>query len=308
MSGRHIHRDSYRRFGQVLATALVMTSGLLSAVIPGGCRKKNDSAAMPPIHTITTARGVEMVLIPAGEFVMGGDGDDDEKPARRLRVAAFFMDRTEVTQDAFQSVMGTNPSRFKGGDRPVESLSWAAAVRYCNARSLKEGLKPCYDPRSLQCDFAAAGYRLPTEAEWEYACRAGAQGDFSFPAAELNNHAWFKDNAGGATHPVAQKKPNAWGLYDMQGNVAEWCQDYYSPTAYEVSPGSLAIGDNPRGPSSGETRVLRGGSWRDSAERCRSAARTAETPGLADACFGYERYGFRCVRSTASATDPNRQR
>jgi len=277
--------------GAWLSFALV--AALLSA-LPAGCRKKEPAPPASAAQVISTPSGAEMVMIAGGEFLMGGDGDEDELPAHKVRVDSFCMDRTEVTQRSFESLMGTSPSRFKGPDRPVESIGWQAAAKYCNLRSAKEGLKPCYDPRTLACDFGAGGYRLPTEAEWEYACRAGAAGGFSFgdDPAPLGEYAWCKANADRATHPVAQKKPNAWGLYDMHGNVAEWCQDYYSPKAYESSGR-----ENPRGPASGERRVLRGGSWRDGADSCRSAARASETPGLADACFGYECYGFRCVRA-----------
>ena len=281
---------------------LALAAVILCAV-PGGCRKKDASPPPPAVKVISTPTGVEMVRLAGGEFLMGGDGDEDEGPTRKVRVDSFYMDRTEVTQKSYESLMGANPSRFKGPDRPVESLSWSAAAKYCNLRSMKEGLTPCYDPRTLACDFDANGYRLPTEAEWEYACRAGAgrhgdstgaSGRFSFgddPAA-LGEYAWSKANADRTTHPVAQKKPNAWGLHDMHGNVAEWCQDFYSPKAY-----GLPDRENPRGPASGDKRVLRGGSWRDGSERCRCAARAAEAPGLADACFGYESYGFRCVRA-----------
>jgi formylglycine-generating enzyme required for sulfatase activity len=238
-----------------------------------------------------------MVLIPAGEFVMGDDAgtedEQDERPAHRASVSAFYMDRTEVTQRSYEAVMGNNPSRFKGTDRPVERLDWVRAARYCNARSLKEGLKPCYDPQTLECDFSASGYRLPTEAEWEYACRAGMTGAYSFaggPAA-LGEHAWSSQNAGGSTHPAGQKRPNPWGLYDIHGNVAEWCNDYYSPTAY-----ASAEANDPRGPTSGDYRVVRGGSWKSGADVCRSAARFPETPRAPDVCLGYEVYGFRCVR------------
>ncbi len=252
----------------------------------------------PKPETIVTKTGVEMVLIPAGEFIMGDEtGADDERPAHKVRLAAFYMDAHEVTQASFQALMGTNPSRFKDPNRPVERVSWVMAVRYCNMRSLREGLQPCYDPRSLECDFSASGYRLPTEAEWEYACRAGTTTGYWFgnDSTRLADYAWFKANAGGTTHPVGQKAPNPWGLYDILGNVAEWCHDRYSPTYYSESPAEA-----PTGPASGDERVLRGGSWRLSADACRSAARSSETPMFADACFGSDAYGFRCVRSAGS--------
>jgi formylglycine-generating enzyme required for sulfatase activity len=168
-----------------------------------------------------------------------------------------------------------------------------AAVQFCNLRSFKEGFKPCYDPKTLSCDYASDGYRLPTEAEWEYACRAGTTGRWSFgsDAVRLAQHAWFKGNAQKMTHAVKEKSPNPWGLYDMHGNVAEWCNDFYreSYDAGEVQ--------DPRGPESGEERVLRGGSWTTSEDSCRTCARASAPPGLTDVCFGYDAYGFRCVRA-----------
>ena len=236
-----------------------------------------------------------MVLVPAGEFLMGdANGEDDERPAHTVKLGAFYIDKSEVTQKAYQGLVGKNPAKFRGPDRPVERVSWLAAIKYCNLRSLKEGLAPCYDPKTLVCDFEADGYRLPTEAEWERACRAGTTTRYSFgddPSA-LARHAWFKANAAKSTHPVGQKEPNRWGLHDLHGNVAEWCHDVYGEAFYRSGPAA-----DPRGPASGEERVLRGGSWRSSPDRCRSAARDSEAPGFADVCFGYEAYGFRCVRS-----------
>ncbi|MCX7824327.1 MAG: formylglycine-generating enzyme family protein [Verrucomicrobiae bacterium] len=237
-----------------------------------------------------------MVLIPAGEFAMGSaNGQAEERPVHMVRLDAFLMDRTEVTQEQFGKLMRDNPSpsHFKGADRPVEQVSWAEAAIYCNLRSKAEGLEPCYDETTAKCNFAADGYRLPTEAEWEYACRAGSTGDYSFgsDARVLRQYAWYADNAEKKTQPVARKKPNAWGLYDMHGNVAEWCNDIYDAAYYARSPK-----ENPRGPDDGERYVLRGGAWNSRAEACRSAARVGAVPGFQDACFARDAVGFRCVR------------
>ena len=243
---------------------------------------------------------MEMVLIPAGTFMMGSEGgDDDEKPAHQVAVASFWMDRYEVTQKSYEGLMGKNPAKFRNPLNPVERVSWVDAINYCNMRSTKEDLKPCYKIQGLNvdCNFSANGYRLPTEAEWEYACRAGTTTAWSFGdnPGDLPGHAWLKSNAGETTHPVGQKKPNPWGLYDMYGNVAEWCNDRYGEKAYA---GSTL--DNPLGPARGEERVMRGGSWRSAKpELCRSSG--ADEPDAGGAgrmlCFGYDGYGFRCVRS-----------
>jgi formylglycine-generating enzyme required for sulfatase activity len=270
------------------------------AFVVAGCDRSSKRAAVPEFEppaqkVITTPGGLTMAPIPAGEFEMGDNrGDPDERPAHKVRVSAFYMDTHEVTQKAYEALMQQNPSRSKGPDRPVEQVDWYHGALFCNMRSLKEGLKPCYDSKTLACDFNANGYRLPTEAEWEYACRAGTGDRFSFgnDEARLKNCAWFKANAGQATHPVGQKTANPWGLYDMHGNVAEWCHDFYSETFYSSSP----AGD-PHGPASGEKCVLRGGSWRTAEDGCRSSARNSETPRFADACFGSDACGFRCVRS-----------
>ena len=273
---------------------------LVLALVPAGCGTSDEPGEAPA--TITTATGVRMVLIPAGEFVMGDEeGDDDARPAHRVGLGAFYIDATEVTQRHYETLMGRNPSKFTDPDRPVERASWLAAAKYCNMRSLREGLRPCYDPATLACDFSADGYRLPTEAEWEYACRAATAGRYGFGADPrgLDRHAWFKANAEKGTHPVGRKRPNAWGLFDMHGNVAEWCNDFYGESYY-----TERVGADPRGPASSEERVLRGGSWRSGAEACRSSARFAEAPGLADVCFGYEAYGFRCVRRAPADSAP----
>ena len=241
-----------------------------------------------------------MVVIPAGSFEMGNKrGRDDEKPVHSVWIDSFLMDKCEVTQAEYEKLGKLddapfpNPSHFRGPDLPVEQVTWPQAARFCNARSRFEGLQPCYNEDTAECDFDADGYRLPTEAEWEYACRAGTTGDYSFgsEARKLGDFAWFADNAGKKTHPVAQKRPNPWGLYDMHGNVAEWCQDVYDKDYYKSSPEK-----NPRGPADGKEYVLRGGSWKSAPEALRSAYRLGESPGFSDACLARDAIGFRCVR------------
>ena len=230
----------------------------------------------------------EMVLIPGGEFMMGDAKFKDAKPVK-VKISPFLMDKYEVTQKDFSEITGTNPSNFRGATNPVERIRWNDAARYCNLRSEKEGLKPCYNPETWECDFGADGYRLPTEAEWEYACRAGAAEDPKKPAA----FAWFRANSDEKTHPVGTRKPNAFGLFDMYGNVTEWCNDFYAP--------ELKGGQDPVGPASGAKRVLRGGSWQDRPKKLAAAMRFADDPATADICQGYDTYGFRCVRRAPAA-------
>jgi formylglycine-generating enzyme required for sulfatase activity len=229
---------------------------------------------------IVNSVGMKLKLIPAGEFLMGSPESDksaipNEKPQHKVRITKpFYLGVTEVTQEQYEKVMGKNPSNFKGPANPVENMSWDDAVEFCKRLSAKEGKT----------------YRLPTEAEWEYACRAGTTTEYSFgdDAASLGEYAWFVGNSERETHPVGQKKPNAWGLRDMHGNANEWCQDWYG----EYS--SDAVTDPP-GDDGGSFRVGRGGSWSLPARLCRSAYRYGRAPG-----FRLYVLGFRVARSLSS--------
>jgi formylglycine-generating enzyme required for sulfatase activity len=270
--------------------------GLLAVLTWGaGCQKRDDpSEAMEPVQIIKTKTGIEMVCVPAGAFDMGSPtGAADETPVHRVHVDAFLMDRYEVTQALYSAFPLPDPSHFKNPQHPVDQINWLDAVVYCNERSLAEELTPCYDIETGDCDFKANGYRLPTEAEWEYACRAGTQTEFTHgdQIGKLGEDAWYKETSPQTTQPVAQKRPNAWGLYDMHGNVKEWCQDYYSDAYYQQSAKK-----NPRGPEQGHERVTRGGGWDSSAASCRSSYRAADA-SIDDTCLASDAIGFRCVRS-----------
>ena len=222
--------------------------------------------------------GIKLVPVPAGTFRMGSeDMEDDEKPARTIRVNGFEMSATEITQRQYESVMGENPSHFAGNDDfPVERVTWYDAVKFCNALSVHKGLDRCYNETTWKCDFAKNGFRLPTEAEWEYACRAGTTTEYYTGDNEkgLAGAGWYgydKGNSNKSTHPVARKEPNAWGLYDMHGNVFEWVNDWYG----EYDSDSI---ENPVGPDSATYKVLRGGSWFSLANYCRSAFRINDRP------------------------------
>ncbi len=216
--------------------------------------------------------GMELILIKPGEFRMGSDpGVEDEKPVHEVVILKpFYLGKYEVIQAEWRAVMGNNPSWFKGDNLPVEGVSFDEAKEFCRKLSQMTGEE----------------YRLPSEAEWEYACRAGTTGEY---AGDLASMAWYSgdsSNRSNRTHAVGTKQPNAWGLYDMHGNVQEWCQDWYSASYYNGSP--LA---DPGGPSSGSNRVLRGGGWNFNAGGCRAASRRSARPDDRD---GYR--GFRVVR------------
>jgi formylglycine-generating enzyme required for sulfatase activity len=226
--------------------------------------------------------------------MMGYDqGNEDESPRHAVSLAGFALDKYEVTQDQFEALELPNPSHFKDPRRPVEQVRWSDAALFCNERSLQDGLEPCYDEITFECNFAASGYRLPTEAEWEYAAKAGEDVDYGFSRSSksLPSHACYSGNSTKKTDLVGQKRPNRWGIHDMHGNVLEWCHDVYSATYYSQSPPQ-----DPRGPVSGKKRAMRGGAWNSSAHDCLSTARFPEIPGITDACFARDTFGFRCVR------------
>lgn len=230
---------------------------------------------------------------------MGSDrGNPDEAPTHKVKVSPFLMDKYEVTQEMFAKVQLPNPSHWnEQPKKPVERVRWRDAKQYCNERSLLEGLKPCYDEKTpdWDCDYTANGYRLPTEAEWEYACKAGTEGDYDFGQADkLRQFAWLAENANEQTHAVGQKKPNRWGIYDLYGNVSEWCEDVYSPNYYKESQGMDPVG--PVSPGKDVKRVMRGGSWKSSPDMCRASFRQGQKTGDTDACFYTDYCGFRCVR------------
>jgi len=215
---------------------------------------------------------------------------DDEKPQHRVRITRpFYLGVTEVTQGQYRGMTGENPSLFKGSDDlPVEQVSWYDAIAFCNKLSEREGLKPYYQS-GAGVQSGGDGYRLPTEAEWEYACRAGTSTRYSFgdDEASLGEYAWFGGNSSvPKTHPVGQKRPNKFGLYDMHGNVWEWCWDGYDKDYYRQSPVVDATG-----PLQASLRVNRGGGWDSGSRVPKSAFRSY---GLRDDRSSYR--GFRLAR------------
>ena len=232
----------------------------------------------PSLETWTNSLGMKFVRIEPGKFMMGSTEIANEKPPHLVEITRpFSLGDREVTQRQYQAVMGVNPSHFKvSDDLPVEMVSWLKAVTFCNELSQKEGRTPCYRVDGEKVTVVAGnGYRLPTEAEWEYACRAGSTSRFPFGdnEADVGEFAWNRGNSTSKTHPVGQKRPNRWGLYDMLGNVWEWCQDGYDGGYYTTSPPA-----DPPGPSGAASRVFRGGSWYDGPWLCRPAIRIRYTP------------------------------
>lgn len=240
------------------------------------------SMAVAAEKEFTNSLGMKFVLVPAGTFTMGSPPDEPGRSKNEVRhqvriSKSFYMQTTPVTQGAWKKVMGYNPSyRRCGDDCPVDQVSWNDVQEFIVKLNSMEGTNR---------------YRLPTEAEWEYAARAGTQTAFANGGIKekecgydpnLDRMGWYCGNSGSTMHPVAQKQPNAWGLYDMHGNVYEWVQDWYGdyPARYVTDP---------VGPSSGSSRVIRGGSWRSGARECRSADRSHGSPApiISDDLIGF---------------------
>ncbi|MDI9423255.1 MAG: formylglycine-generating enzyme family protein, partial [Spirochaetota bacterium] len=200
--------------------------------------------------------GIDFIYIKGGEFWMGSPervGGDREHPRHKVQMSGFWIGKYEITQGEYEALMGKNPSKYRGdARRPVDSVSWNDAKKFCAKFGSKYGIIA----------------RLPTEAEWEYAARAGTTTNYYWGDTVHGNYCWYYDNSGDTTQPVGQKRPNAWGLYDMSGNVWEWCEDWYAEDYYSKSPAR-----DPKGPSSGNYHVLRGGSWHKSVNQLRSAYR-----------------------------------
>ena len=241
-----------------------------------GKKTEKPKQAVQTLSSVLQTLTNNMVRVEGGTFTMGATSEqgsdvfDDEKPAHQVTLSSFSIGKYEVTQEEWQAVMGSNPSSFKGAKRPVENVSLEDCqefIRKLNALTGKQ-------------------FRLPTEAEWEYAARGGNRSrGYKYAGSDnLGSVAWFEGNSSSQTHDVGQKSPNELGLYDISGNVWEWCQDWYG----SYSSGSQT---NPAGPSSGSYRVGRGGSWRNGARICRSSLRCNFTPSLS---FNY--LGLRLAR------------
>ena len=252
-----------------------------------------------------------MILVPAGSFSMGTvDGYPDEKPARRVSVQAFFLDRWEVTNDRFAMFLNAwGRDADERGRKMIEDIP--SGLRRSGGRwEAVPGAGA--QPVAVATWFGAAQYaryyrrRLPTEAEWEYACRAGNPGKWCGGDDEgtLGEYAWYEANSAQAAHPVGGKRPNGYGFQDMHGNVWEWCADWYDAGYYRTGPAR-----DPAGPLAGTRRVLRGGSWASTPEACRSAGRMGQKPGASHLLAGEEidGFGFRCAASVAwSRSVPHR--
>ncbi len=253
--------------------------------------QKNSTSSLNFYFAPASTGDDNMVFVQGGTFQMGSNEEADEKPIHTVTVNDFYIGKYEVTQKEWKEVMGKNPSNWKGDELPVERVSWYDAVEFCNKKSEKEGLQKCYSGsgKNITCNFNANGYRLPTEAEWEYAARGGNKSrDYTYSGSNsIGDVAWCSSNSGSKTHPVGKKQSNELGIYDMSGNVWEWCNDWYDSNYYSSSPRN-----NPPGASVGFYRVFRGGGWRGSAGDGRVADRRYHNPASSSSI------GFRLVHSS----------
>ena len=290
-------------------------NALLSCVQRYAELKANDPEAqtlrekIEKLTTLTTSNEIVLRLIPQGKFYMGSHDSDEfmrnnEHPQHRVSITNHLnISIYQITQKHFLDLMEFNPSTSVVNDNnPVDSVPWFSAVEFCNKLSEREGLPPYYqiddvrrrNNKSIETANVTVsggnGFRLPTEAEWEYACRAGSITPWCFGdlVLDVGQYAWYYDNAQLETHPVGEKKPNAWGLYDMHGNVMEWCNDWYNDFYYQQDIPE----DDPAGPNDGLSRVLRGGAWQFGAEATRSAYRNSANPDSTSNIIG-----FRVVRN-----------
>ncbi len=268
----------------------------------GGRLVLEDTDEPAPVPEPPLDEPLDMVELEGGTFLMDSpksddDALDDEKPQHEVTVSAFCISRYPITRQLYRDIVGPSPEAWDR-DRdtddqqlPANSINWFEAARFCNMLSAHVGLLPCYriDGDNVEWDREADGYRLPTEAEWEYACRAGTTSKWFFgdEPTELGHYAWFSGNSENKVHPVGEKKPNAWDLYDMIGNVWEWCWDWYA----DYPNNSMPTLSDPTGPKDGSRRVLRGGSWNDNPRDLRSADRDWLYP-----VNRFDVIGFRCVR------------
>jgi len=257
---------------------------------------ERESSPLSPARKLTNSLGMTLVRIEPGSFLMGSSKDqidhlmrlfsnskrewfDNEQPQHTVKISRpFYLGTHQVTQGQYRAVMGDNPSKFTGSDNlPVENVSWLDAIEFCNKLSEREKGTPFYGIDGSEVTVVGGnGYRLPTEAEWEYACRARSTTLYPLgdDAGKLSKYAWSDGNSAIKTHQVGQKLPNAWGLYDMLGNVWEWCGDWYDEAYYASSPPA-----DPPGTSKASHRVVRGGGWSSGPGRCRPADRGRYRPG-----------------------------
>ena len=254
-----------------------------------------DEASREFTAGVDPSTPLEMVLIQEDFFLMGDyniEGEDNELPVHNVRIFNYWVSTTEISMLEYSSVVGDNPSNSGGPEYPAYHVSWVNAITYCNLKSEFCGFTPCYNLETGECNYNADGYRLPTEAEWEYAARGGTSWVDSLRYSGCNetdlltDFAWYAGNSGWFSHYVATRQPNQLEIYDMSGNTWEWCNDWFDEDYYSLCPVSY-----PKGPENGTEKVCRGGSYYYSEYQCRVAFR-----GYFEPTFESHNVGFRVVR------------